>query len=309
MQMIWRYMKPTLFILLTIGLIFSSSVFTVLIYGKITGKDWAMLSEEQGAMDQPTFSEAQSHTVPLQKPYSSVSNSHFAVDNNLELDPNPKFDTNLDSISLNSEAPSKKTSAILDAPIYLQYPELYNGCEVTSLSMLLNYYGIERSKLDLAPELVQDPTPVKLDNKGNIVSWGNPNIGFVGDVYGKSMGFGIFHGALLKLMEQYIPSSVDLTGEAFEALEQQISDGFPVIIWTTNDFRAPESWIQWESPLGPFRTTMKEHAVLMVGYDESYIYVNDPMSGKAQFQVEKKRFIEAWEAMGKQALSYTEPIE
>lgn len=287
MVMIWKSLKISFFVMITIGLLFSSALFSVLLYGKITGKEWANFDD--GLHESIAHAESQDNWQ-----------IRLSVSERMEDDvENPA--------SLEETNSVVKLSAMLDAPIYQQYPELYNGCEVTSLAMLLNYYGIEKSKLDLAPELENDPTPVQLAKDGTILYWGNPNTGFVGDVYGKSMGFGIFHGALLKLMEQYIPSSVDLTGESFQAIEKQISDGFPVIIWTTNDFRVPSYWIEWDTPIGPIRTTMKEHAVLMVGYDEKYVYVNDPMSGKAKAAVEKEAFIAAWVAMGKQALSYIEP--
>lgn len=280
---LWKYTKITFILIITAGLLFSSAVFSVLLYGMITGKEWARLggSLHESVIYAETYSEG-SHSL---RELLSVSENG---------EPETIVEVNI------------KESAMLEAPVYLQYPELYNGCEVTSLSMLLNYYGIEKSKIDLVPEMVKDPTPVQLAKDGSITYWGNPNTGFVGDVTGKSMGFGIFHGALLKLMEKYIPSSIDLTGEPFDRIEQQISDGFPVIIWTTNDFRVPATWIVWDTPLGPFKTTMKEHAVLMVGYDIEYVYVNDPMTGKSKVPVEKERFIAAWEAMGMQALSYLE---
>lgn len=288
MVMIWKSLKISFFVMITIGLLFSSALFSVLLYGKITGKDWADFDDG--------LHESVVHAESPNSWQIRASVSERMDDDGIE---NPASLEETDLVI--------KPSAMLEAPIFRQYPELYNGCEVTSLAMLLNYYGIDKSKLDLAPELVKDPTPVQLAKDGTILYWGNPNTGFVGDVYGRSMGFGIFHGALLKLMEQYIPSSVDLTGGSFEAIERQISDGFPVIVWTTNDFKVPKYWIEWDTPIGPIKTTMKEHAVLMVGYDEKYVYVNDPMSGKAKSSVEKEGFIAAWEAMGSQALSYNEP--
>lgn len=290
MVQLWKYTKVTFLIIVTAGLIFSSAVFAVSLYGVFTSKEWAQL--DKNIYDQVIYAESY-----YEEQQEVINSSEVASSPSLDK-ADPQFRAVIEH--------EIKPSAVLDAPVYLQYPELYNGCEVTSLSMLLNYYGIEKTKLDLVPEMETDPTPIQLAKDGTILYWGNPNNGFVGDVYGKKMGFGIFHGALFKLMEKYIPSSIDLTGESFEELERQISDGFPVIVWTTNDFRAPTSWIVWDTPIGPFQTTMKEHAVLMVGYDVDYVYVNDPMTGKAQVAVPKGRFIEAWEAMGMQALSYRE---
>ena len=52
-------------------------------------------------------------------------------------------------------------------------PDLPNGCEVTSLAMLLNYYGINVTKEDLAQKIAHVSS-----YDGNYR--GNPNKGFVG---------------------------------------------------------------------------------------------------------------------------------
>ena len=41
----------------------------------------------------------------------------------------------------------------LNVPLERQLPDLPNGCEVTSLSMLLNYYDINVSKLELSSNI------------------------------------------------------------------------------------------------------------------------------------------------------------
>ncbi len=41
----------------------------------------------------------------------------------------------------------------LDVPLENQMPDLPNGCEVTSLSMLMNYYGIKVNKNELAENI------------------------------------------------------------------------------------------------------------------------------------------------------------
>lgn len=48
-------------------------------------------------------------------------------------------------------------------------PALYNGCEVTSLAMLLQYNGIDVTKNQLAEEI---PTVPLIDEEGN---YGDPN--------------------------------------------------------------------------------------------------------------------------------------
>ncbi|MCY9693397.1 C39 family peptidase [Paenibacillus alginolyticus] len=199
-----------------------------------------------------------------------------------------------------------KASTMLDAPLVLQNPELPSGCEITALTMLLQYYGIKKNKMELLHDMKTDPTPIQWGENGSILYWGNPNLGYVGDITGKKKGFGIYSAGLFPLLNSYIPTAVDLTRSSFGVLEAQIEQGFPVVVWTTITYQVPseKQWTIWDSPLGLIQTTFQEHSVLLVGYDEEHVYVNDPLSGKKNVQVEKQQFIQTWEAMDKQALSY-----
>jgi uncharacterized protein YvpB len=199
----------------------------------------------------------------------------------------------------------KKSSAMLNAPLVLQNPELFSGCEITTLSMMLQFYGIQKDKMELLPEMLYDKTAYKKDNHGNIVYWGNPNLGFVGDITGRSLGFGIYHTALIVLLKKYIPSAVDLTGKPFEVLEEKIDEGIPVEVWTTIDYNDSVDWLEWDTSIGPIRVTYSEHAVLLVGYDKDNVYVNDPLTGLSHVKVNKALFKRTWEMMERQAISYT----
>lgn len=194
---------------------------------------------------------------------------------------------------------------MLDAPIFRQHPELPSGCEITSLSMLLHYAGVAKTKMELLPDMKRDTTPLRLGTSGSPEFWGNPNAGFVGDITGKARGFGIYHGALLPLLKKYVPTGTDLTRSPYTKLEEKLSEGKPVLVWTTIDYQVPSTWIVWDTPTGPIETTFMEHAVLLVGYDEGNVYVNDPWTGKAKVRINKEQFIKTWEAMGRQALSYS----
>jgi uncharacterized protein YvpB len=265
-----QLMNYSLSVMIIIVLVFSSGIFSLLIYGKI--------SEE---------SEPSTHSTYV-----------------VEVLPN-------ETVSIQSPNPTevivkvRKTSAMLTAPIISQNPELSNGCEVTTLAMMLQYYGLKKSKLDLLQEMKYDKTPVKMDSNKKIIYWGNPNLGFVGDITGRDMGFGIYHTALIDLLKKYIPTAVDLTGKSFEALEDQIAEGIPVEVWTTITYQDTVEWSIWDTSIGPIRTTLSEHAVLLVGYDKDNVYVNDPLSGLSQVKINKALFIRTWEMMEKQAISYT----
>ncbi|MFC0213175.1 C39 family peptidase [Paenibacillus chartarius] len=272
MLILWQGIKVTIGFLTVVVLTLSSGLFTVLLYDKYIGNESASIAEAAPAVTVDLGAAPQS-AVPAAAPVA---------------------------------AETKAASAMLEAPAIKQYPELPTGCEVTSLTMLLQYAGISKNKLELAAELPKDGTAMQTDSKGNIVYWGNPNVGFVGDVTGKTgRGFGIYHAGLFPLLKKYLPGAVDLTGKSFDALEQQVAAGYPVVVWNTVDYNQPTRWMIWDTAIGPIRTTFAEHAVLLVGYDAENVYVNDPISGAKAQRINKAQFIEVWKTMGKQALSYT----
>ncbi|MBO8156822.1 MAG: C39 family peptidase [Bacillaceae bacterium] len=199
----------------------------------------------------------------------------------------------------------QKEKVLLDVPLIKQNPELKYGCEVTSLAMVLNYAGISADKMQLAKELPKDNDPIKRDQNGNIVEWGDPDEGFVGDITGKEAGYAVFDGPLEELMNQYLPGrTVNLTNQSFDDILKQVEQKKPVVVWTTGDFQLPDRWEAWDHQHEHIETPLDLHAVVLVGYDSKYVYINDPLSGKKQHKVDKQQFMESWESLEKRALSY-----
>ncbi|RTE03596.1 C39 family peptidase [Paenibacillus whitsoniae] len=274
MRILWQGLKVTFGLFLVAGLVFASSVLVVLLYAKATDQEPLLFAPSTVALA--------AGEPPVPSPTSAG-----------KVEPTP------------SPASQVKLSAMIDVPAVSQFPELPAGCEITSLTMLLQHYGIAKSKMELVEEMPRDTTQEKLNADGSIAYWGNPNVGFVGDVFRKQRGFGIYHAGLFPLLKQYVPQAIDVTGKPFEAYEQQIAKGIPVIVWTTIDYQLPYKWVTWDTSLGPIQTTYSEHAVVLVGYDETNVYLNDPYNGGKQVQVNKKQFMDSWEAMGKQGLTYS----
>lgn len=279
-------LKLSLSIILIAGLVFSGGVFSMLMYAKMTGSNLGILVPR--AVDQ-------SYAAEMIDGADQQDQTQTAVGSLKQQEKQTEDGTSA----------ARPDAVILSAPVIRQNPELPAGCEITSLAMLLQYYGISKNKLDLVSEMKTDPTPIRFDRNGAIEYWGNPNVGFVGDVTRKKIGFGIYHAGIYPLLHKYIPSAEDLTGQTYEKLEEQIIKGFPVMVWTTINFQTPKKWVEWDTPIGPIRTTFSEHAVLLTGFDRQYVFVNDPLSGQKNLKIEKKQFIATWESLGKQALSYT----
>jgi uncharacterized protein YvpB len=198
------------------------------------------------------------------------------------------------------------TSKILNAPLISQNPELRRGCEVTSLAMMLQYAGVNVDKMTLAAQVRKDTTPYKYIN--GTVYFGNPNTGFVGNMYSFNYpGYGVYHGPIKALADKYLPGRVvDLSGNSFETIYQYLNNGKPV--WVVNnvmfDTVPSQFWQKWQTPTGPISITMKDHSVLVTGYDQNYIYFNDPLANIKNRKVSITRFKRGWEQMGRQAISY-----
>ena len=193
--------------------------------------------------------------------------------------------------------------ATLNVPLISQLPELKNGCEVTSLTMLLRYKGINVTKMGLASQVKKDPTHYRVS--GSTIYWGNPNTGFVGDITGRSIGYSVYHGPVYQLANRYT-NAIDLTGKSFDVILQQLSRGKPVWVISTSTFNTVPSsqWKTIQTPTGPIRMTFHEHSVLLTGYDQNYVYFNDPLANIKNRRVSRTAFIRGWEQFGRQAITY-----
>ena len=191
---------------------------------------------------------------------------------------------------------------LVNVPHIQQLPELTRGCEVTSLAMLLQYAGVSVDKMTLANEITTVPFR---DSNG---VRGNPNDGFVGDIYSfDTPGYGVYHAPIAALAKTYLPGRIiDLTGGSMESVYNMIDNGSPVWVITNSWFsQLPESeFTTWETSSGEIQITYREHSVLVVGYDENNVYLNDPLDDQPYTAVSRDSFEESWIQMGKQAISY-----
>ncbi|HHT7086053.1 C39 family peptidase [Bacillus anthracis] len=188
-----------------------------------------------------------------------------------------------------------------NVPFIQQLPELDRGCEVTSLAMMLQYAGITVDKMKLANEIK------KVDFMNDGVR-GNPNEGFVGNIYTFSeSGYGVYHGPLFQLAKKYLPNkAVDLTGKSIEELYKSVKAGQPVVMITNATF-APldeDEFTTWETNNGDVSITYNEHCVVLIGYDQESVYIRDPLKDSLDVKVPREKFEQAWVQMGSQAISY-----
>lgn len=186
----------------------------------------------------------------------------------------------------------------LNVPLENQLPDLPNGCEVTSLSMLMNYYGIKVNKNELA-ENIQHVDSFTDNGKYR----GNPNQGFVGHMSVANAGWCVYSAPLYNVARKYTNHIQNISGSIFLDLLKRVSDGHPVMIITTTTFSRVNNMQTWETNSGKVRVTPSSHACVITGYSKKkgIVYVNNPYGRKNQ-AVNWHHLEESYDQQGRQAL-------
>ncbi|CAM4104963.1 S-layer-like y domain-containing protein [Bacillus luti] len=202
-----------------------------------------------------------------------------------------------------NEGNVNRSQVILNVPSLYQFPELNNGCEVVSLQMLVEHQiGRSFNKVMFAFEMPFDQTKLK-NYKTSSQIWGDPDVGFVGDVTGNTPGYSINPEPLKRLLDKYARGT-NLTGNDLSVLEDYVRNGKPVVTWVTVALNNPRPITTWKTPGGKtISARMNTHAVVLTGVDDNYVYYNDPFYGTKNVKVSKSRFASIYNQMGKKALS------
>ena len=197
------------------------------------------------------------------------------------------------------------TNQLLDVPLEDQYGGeimMENGCEITALSMLLNYYGYETDKNELVDLL--DFVPLYEDAENEI--HGNPHDGFVGNIYEGYDAMGVAVEPIAKVAEEIVGMNQEVIASSdtsFSELVKLIQAGTPVWVVTTVDFEVPTAsdFMTWQTTSGEVRVSPLCHAVVVTGVDEEHVYVNDPYGYKNRI-VDRQDFEKIYQRMGSQSL-------
>lgn len=185
-------------------------------------------------------------------------------------------------------------------PCISQLPELPTGCESTAAAMLLNWAGVEVTKEEIARKL---PKGELIHFDGTNWRGGNPNDEFIGDPFTK-FGYGVFNKPIENIINEYLPGqALNLTEKDFNEILEAIDMGNPVIAWISlnlNPVKEAKTW--YDKDFNEVKWKVPEHVVVIVGYTEKNVVVNDPYTGK-QIEYPKDLFETRWIEMGRHAVS------
>lgn len=200
---------------------------------------------------------------------------------------------------------ASKNDQELDVPVVLQNPELPNGCEITALTAVLNYYGMKVSKLEMADEYLPKQ-PFRVENG---LRYGpNPALAYAGNPREKS-GMYVLAAPIAKAAEAVIEAKqanlrvTDMSGKSKEEILKLVRDGIPVVVWVTLDLSAPKTnkgWI-YEGENIQREGYKNLHAVVLTGHMDQKVVVMNPLKGHVTYN--EDQFFKSYEELGAQAVA------
>ena len=187
--------------------------------------------------------------------------------------------------------------------ISLGYP---TGCEAVSATMVLKFAGYNISASQVVDATPTDTKGKYYDNSSNAYYGGNPFKVFVGHPsVGKSKGsYGCFAEPIVMAMKKFAGDRVKNISNCGEnTLFEYINKGKPIVVWGIKNAESPKKGVTWNYPdgSGKFEEIIGEHCFVLIGYDDKYVYLNDPSMGQNVKQPRDK-FISNWRKLYSQAI-------
>ena len=173
---------------------------------------------------------------------------------------------------------------LIDVPFIYQKDKYPTGCEAVSAVMAMRHAGYRISgKYFITHFLDIAPAPF-VDESGKSMGY-DPREYFLGNPFSDG-GWGcmapVIEKALNKCVDPSEDTVVNITGTPLIELRSYIDRDVPVIIWGTQgmaEVRPSRTWTIVDTE-ETFTWTAPNHCLLLVGYDDSGYYFNDPLKHK-----------------------------
>ncbi|MBT9177327.1 MAG: hypothetical protein DDT20_01660 [Firmicutes bacterium] len=188
---------------------------------------------------------------------------------------------------------------IENVPLFSQHPRWPTGCEVVSLAKLAGFYGVHKSVDEWVELLPQGP----LAWRDGRLHGPDPREMFAGNPYSRQ-SFGVYHQPLLRMLEPFFGERViNMTQRPWEEYETMVRAGNPIAVWGTISNLPVRRTDSWVTPQGEvFHWNGNQHVMLLVGFSETSVLVNDPWTGTLR-RFDKNAFKQRWKALGRQGIA------
>lgn len=189
----------------------------------------------------------------------------------------------------------RSTYKRLEVESILQNPELPTGCEITALTIILNYLGYDVSKTTMADYYL---------DKGEVGST-SPYKAFVGNPRDED-ACGAFAPVIVKSAAKYLDrvdsgmNVYNVTGADYDELTEYVNQGHPVLVWETMWMAKPHDAAVWKVDGESIIWKSHEHAMVLIGYTSDTYIMADPLRGI--YEYDKETTESRYEDMGKQAI-------
>lgn len=198
---------------------------------------------------------------------------------------------------------------MVDLPVVqiLQNPELPNGCEITSLCMLLRYRGLDADKCDLADHYLPR-TEFWWGTDPDLAYMGNPHL----DDDSPQCGYYCFAGPIVAAAEAFLADrggppryrAVNLTGAGEKELDACLEEGNPFLFWASLHFDdiCFDPCGSYPLPGGrEHRVFHHLHCMVCRGSDDVFFYLADPLDFNTR--VPRTQFMKIYRQLGSRAVA------
>lgn len=158
-----------------------------------------------------------------------------------------------------------------NAKVICQRPEMPTGCEITAVTMMINFAGKNVTKQQAARIMPRSS---------------NPNKGFIGSPYKEFPGgYWVAPNGVKPVVKHYLGKATNMTNCGLAAIKKKLLRSHLVV-----------AWVGWFD-------SFSNHAITLTGYHNKTIYYNDPWTGTKR-KMSEDTFLRHWALDGHRALSY-----
>lgn len=192
-----------------------------------------------------------------------------------------------------------------EVSLIYQDPELPNGCEITSLAMVLAAAGAPVDKL----ELYECFLPRQEFSYNGPNRYGpNPEEAYAGNAASSKGGWYCFEKPIAEAAKGWLAMSnsnrtvQSLRGVTRKELNEYVEKGIPLVTWVTRNYEKPYySDFRWTMPSGNDYTPYANlHCVVLAGTENGKYRVADPIEGWQT--VDAELFWQSFSEMGGRAV-------
>lgn len=200
----------------------------------------------------------------------------------------------------------------IDFPVILQNPELPNGCEVTAMAALLNYYGYPVKHTLLSDQYL--PKRPLYSSNGKLYG-PHPDQAFSGDPR-SPYGWYSYAPPTVIAANTYLKEhhskhvAIDKTGISEDEVIEFLNREKPLVLWVTRDMDVVNynySWVLDDGSKTVYKAASNLHAVVITGYNEREVKVMDPLKGTINY--DRKVFFKSYQSLNQRAIVIEEVNE